>query len=85
MKKVDIEDFAIYRDGLTGNERVEYLKKRTGVKNIGNLYKQFCKIAGANTGAVVEDDFGNTIYLMYRWDVERFAGVLLENKTTYFD
>jgi len=85
MKKVDIEEFGIYRQGLTGAEIQEYLKKRAGVKEIGNLYKQFGKIAGANTGMVVLDEFENRIYLMYRHDVERFAGVLFENKETYFD
>jgi len=85
-EKVDINEFGVYTHGLTGNEIKEYLKKRSGVTKIGNLYRKFLRIAGVNTVATCKCEFcGWEFSLMYRHDVERFADVLFLGKKTYFD
>jgi len=84
--EVDLTYFGNYRMGLTDKEIKEYLKKRAGVNRLGSLYRQFTKIAGVNTGAlVITDCCKKEVYLMYRHDVKRFADVLFLGTTTYFD
>jgi len=85
---VDINEFGKYRLGLTRNEIKEYLEQRRipcskTCKN-RQLYKEFCKIAGSNTCAVIREG-KKDISLMYRHDVERYADKLFFNKETYFD
>ena len=93
---VDIENYGIYKIGMTGEEIKEYLKDRYNSKE-GNLgirkrkylivfYKKFNKIAGTNTCAtIICPCCKKQIILMYRHDVERFANVLFEGIKTYFD
>ena len=77
-KEIDITKFGKYKDGLTSAEINKYLRMRTKKKNIRT---QFNDAAGCNTCAIGPD--GQR--LMYRWDVQRFADVVLLNKPTYFD
>lgn len=81
MNKINLETFGKYDAGLTTAEIQLYLKLRTGVKDIKQLYNRFCKIAGANTGMI--SPAGE--FLMYRHDVQRYADKLLFGKETYFD
>jgi hypothetical protein len=84
----DLEQFGKYREGLTSEEIVEYLRQ---VYNIvakkkrkicpPKIVKQFNEIAGVNTCAVGPG--GES--LMYRHDIQRFAGKLFFNQETYFD
>lgn len=85
MKEIDINEYGIYRMGLTTKEIKEYLKMRAGTTKLGNLYQRFCNEAGINTMAMVADEQGNKITLMYRWDVERFVKKLLDGTPTYWD
>lgn len=78
---VDIDYFGDYRLGLTAEEIDEYLRRRTGKKNLKKIRSDFDKTAGVNTCAIGPQ--GQT--LMYRHDVKRFADVVLLNKPTYFD
>ena len=76
----------MYRMGLTVTEIKEYLKRRGKTKQLGHLYDKFCRIAGVNTQSIgrcehCKKEFG----LMYRYDVERFASVLIDKKSTYWD
>ena len=79
--KIDIQEFGDYRMGLSKDEITKYLQLRSGKKNIKRLRLKFSKAAGCNTMAIGPQ--GQS--LMYRWDVERFADVVLLSKKTYFD
>lgn len=86
IREVDIEQFGNYRLGLTEKEIKEYLKMRAKTTKLGNLYKQFCKVAGVNTMVVIVTECcRKSITLMYRWDVKRFTDLLLESTPTYWD
>lgn len=87
---IDIESFGAYRRGLTDEEIKEYLKitaegippyKPLTKEEVTKLWRKFCKAAGANTCTSAPDGTS----LMYRHDVERFVGVVLFNRPTYFD
>ena len=78
---VKLEHFGAYRLGLTMAEIKEYLRRRTRKRNVEKLYKRFQTAAGVNTMA--SGPQGQV--LMYRWDVERFADVVILGKPTYFD
>jgi len=101
MKKIDINDYGKYKLGLTEQEIKDYLNDifirltekqcikvskrfRKNVLDSNDLYQAFSKIAGINTMAVIKEG-KQDIYLMYRYDVERFANVLFYNKPTYWD
>jgi hypothetical protein len=89
--KVDINNYGIYRLGLTQAEVVDYLhirelqrgryKSLLKLEKINKLYEKYAEIAGANTCAVV-----NGIILYYRHDVLRYSDVLFGiTKSSYFD
>jgi hypothetical protein len=88
-KYINIETIGKYDEGLTEEEIKEYLitlyekiyKRKCQKSKIRALLKRFNKIAGINTMTLSPD--GEP--LMFRWDVERFAGVLFFNKETYWD
>lgn len=85
-EKIRIQYYGKYNLGLTEKEIKEYLKNQAGVTRLGNLWKDFCQVAGCNTMALVTTDCcKKEISLMYRCDVERFTGVLLYGTLTYFD
>lgn len=84
-KLIDIEEFGIYRMGLTTEEIKKYLKNRACTTRLGHLYDKFCRVAGINTVAVIKDEYKNSITLMYRWDVKRFADAMLKGTATYWD
>lgn len=75
-----IENYGLYRMGLTDEEIRIYLNARN-TKGIKRVYDKFNKIAGVNTMSVTPD--GQP--LMYRHDVERFANKLFNGTETYFD
>ena len=97
---IDLEDYGIYRSGLTDVEIKEYLKNRY---NVGAeqmcvrkrrvctkaMYKRFCNIAGVNTMTAVSvyNTKGRSefVSLMYREDVRRFADLMFDGISTYFD
>jgi len=84
--EMDIENFGIYRMGMTIREIKEYLKKRAGVTKLGHLYEKFCRVAGTNTVSAGRCEFcGKQFSLMYRCDVVRFTNLLLKGTPTYFD
>lgn len=89
MKIIDLTFYGKYRMGLTEEEIKEYLKKRAGVKRLGNLYNKFCRVADANTmsGEFEYDRNGKRqlVSLMYRHDVQRFADLMFDRTPTYFD
>jgi hypothetical protein len=82
--KIDIKSYGDYRLGLTKEEIQFYLLCRAFQNNLRRkpevIFEKFNEIAGCNTCAVVQGKV-----LMYRHDVERFADVLFEGKSTYFD
>ena len=84
MKRIDINKFGEYKEGLSFEEIQEYLKKRAGVKEVGDLFKRFGKLSKGGTGAVIKDESGNHIYLMSRKDVKRFADIMF-GKDNMFD
>ena len=86
MKKVDINKFGAYKEGLSFEEIQEYLKRRAGVKQIGDLFKRFGKLSngGKGIGVVLKEESGNHIYLMSRKDVKRFADIMF-GKDNMFD
>lgn len=79
--KPDLATYGVYRIGLTSSEIEDYLKVRGNTLNIIKLRKKFNDVAGCNTMGIAPT--GES--LMYRWDVERFAEKLFNNKPTYFD
>jgi hypothetical protein len=88
--KINLDFYGMYRAGLTAEEIRTYLKARGSttkyknsekLKNIRRLINKFYDIAGANTVSMTP----NGEILMYRHDVERYADVLFDNKSTYFD
>ena len=81
--KAEIEQFGHYRMGLAANEIDDYLRIRSEKSGaaLKKLRRAFNKVAGCNTCAVGPGD----IVLMYRWDVVRFANVVLLGASTYFD
>jgi hypothetical protein len=78
----DLENYGIYRLGLTGCEIYDYLQVRCHQSKIPfkGIVNKFYRIAGCNTCAVID---GKT--LMYRHDVLRFAEKLFNGTNTYFD
>jgi len=82
----DIYTFGTYRQGLTSAEIEIYLQVRAGRIGAKKLSKQFNKLfwCGTATGATCEI-CRKSISLIYRRDVERFADVMFEGRTTYFD
>ena len=88
--QIDINNYGIYRLGLTNAEVTDYLhmrclqkrriKRLLTLREIQDIQKKFNVIAGANTCASV-----NGIILHYRWDVQRHSDVLFEKISTYFD
>ena len=85
-KEQSIEEYGIFKHGMTVQEVNEYLKERNKKYKIRNVYNKFGKIAGVNTGAlVICPECGKQISLMYRHDVLRFADKLFLGKETYFD
>ena len=80
-----LDQYGVFRLGLTVDEIKHYLKFRNGGK-LKQTYKKFCKIAGCNTEALVNCPMcKENITLMYRWDVERFSNQLFDGTKTYFD
>jgi len=87
-KKVNIDFYGKYKEGLTDEEIREYLLARLNEVNTSNtlescpdvLIEKFNRVAGVNTMAFVD---GHS--LMYRWDVQRFTDCIFEGKATYFD
>ena len=78
----NVWDYGVYRMGLTGDEIKDYIRVRANNLNINYLWDKFCSIAGCNTGSMSPDGQ----FLMYRWDVLRFADVLFgKTDYTYFD
>jgi len=78
-----INNYGVYRAGLTGEEVIIYLTVRAYQNNIkfnDKLMKKYYDIAGANTCAVVDSKV-----LHYRWDVQRFASQLFNGTATHFD
>ena len=84
MEKIDINKFGAYKEGLSFEEIREYLKKRAGVKQIGDLFKRFGKIAVGKTGVFGKDKDGHSVPLMFRSDVELFADIMF-GKDNIFD
>jgi hypothetical protein len=95
---IDIEDYGIFKSGLTSEEIKEYLNarwnwriaqgyKKPEFKSFNALYKKFYDIAGVNTCQVVKcPNCNESLTLMYRHDILRFANVLFGvTKDTYFD
>jgi hypothetical protein len=93
---IDIYIYGKYEEGLTGEEIKFYISERYNeqqgfnvIKTFTNpilkkLERKFNKIAGCNTMSCKMIN-GKLTPLMFRHDVERFCGVLFENKSTYFD
>lgn len=85
-KSLDVYNYGKYRVGLTGKEIEDYLRVRANTMNIKRISKQFCKIAGRNTGGVVIcEKCGHKESLMYHHDLLRFSDELFLGKKTYFD
>ena len=79
--ELDLNSYGTYRQGLTGDEIKDYLRVRANTLKIERLYKKFSDISGCNTGCATPDGK----FLMYRWDVLRFANKLFNGKETWFD
>lgn len=85
-QNVDINNFGEYITGLTSFEIERYLGRRANTLATKRLVKKFNQAAGCNTvGVHTCESCGEQISLMYRWDVKRFADVVLLGKETYFD
>ena len=80
-KQIQLDHYGDYRQGLTGDEIKDYLRVRANTLNVERIYKKFSDIAGCNTGCATPDGK----FLMYRWDVERFANKLFNNEETHWD
>ena len=89
--ETDINEFGVFKKGITVPEIYNYLKARA--KNTKyekyskkRLLKEFSRIAGCNTCSLVVCPVCNKVIgLMYYHDVERFADVMFEGKSTYWD
>jgi hypothetical protein len=92
----NVEDFGIYKMGMTREEIRDYLITRYNEKTVKNqkskyinparLMIKFAIIAGANTQAAVQcPGCKKMVSLMYRYDVERFSDQLFDGTKTYFD
>lgn len=80
--EINIDDYGVYRMGLTAEEIKIYIQARRRHTKVSKLIKRFYDIAGCNTMAMTPD--GRS--LMYRHDVKRFADILFgESNSTYFD
>jgi len=87
---IDIEDFGVYKEGMTREEIKNYLKEYyhsvTQKISFKLIDKKFDKIAGVNTCASIKCPCcKKQIILMYRHDVKRFADKLFLGRETYFD
>ena len=85
---IDIEQYGEYRLGLTFKEVEFYIKAKCSLPQYKNKFKnikktiiKFWNIAGINTTTINS----NGESLIYRNDIERFAGVLFNRIPTYFD
>ena len=86
----DIDEYGIYRQGLTTEEIKYYLKIRArntklAKRTVTRLYRAFTDITGVNTMAIVTLENGTEEMLMYRHDVKRFSEVLFDSISTYWD
>jgi len=80
----NINQFGIYRLGLTGEEVNIYLQVRAGRCGAKKLSRRFWKLFGWGTRPLVICR-GESIPLVYRHDVERFADAMFIGLKTYFD
>lgn len=80
----DIFSYGDFKAGVTSAEIDEYLRVFLNKTKVGNDRKKFNKVAGCNTCPVVIVE-GNSIGLMYRHDVERFARKMILGTATYWD
>ena len=91
MKKININDFGVFKMGMTEPEIYDYLKARAKNTKYAKYSKKrmldkFWRVAGRNTCSFYACPFcGKATMLMYYHDVERFANVMFEGKSTYWD
>lgn len=88
IEPITIENFGVYRMGLTADEVEEYVLnyaqitggKWTKMKK-RKLMDKYWEIFGVNTCAVGPDNQS----LFYRWDIKRFAQEMFNNIPTCWD
>lgn len=84
-KKIDIEDFGVFRMGLSSDDVRAYLRARAGRKQIPDLIRKFNKEFGCQTCPVADFKIKGKrqiVILMYRHDVEHVADFIF-NGTPY--
>jgi hypothetical protein len=90
---INVEDFGIYKLGMTQEEIKDYLVSRYNEKRgaeqkkcLKSTYNKFIEIAGVNTRTcVICSCCKKLVSLMYRHDIERYANQLFNGTPTYFD
>lgn len=79
-----LDDYGVFKGGVTSDEIDSYLRVRANKLGIKDLRSKFDVYLRGSTCGSVEIE-GKPILLIYRHDVERFVDQVIDGKETYFD